>query len=421
MDAPIDAAGRVIYTPSRLNQEVRLLLETALPALWVEGEISNLARPSSGHLYFTLKDRDAQVRCAFFKGKAVGLHHRPENGDHVRVRAKVSLYPARGEFQLIVEHLEDAGEGALQRALEALKAKLQAEGLFDPARKRPLSRLPRRIGVITSPTGAAIRDVLTVLRRRFPALPVRIYPVPVQGDAAAPAIVEALVAAARRRDVDVLLLTRGGGSLEDLWPFNDERVVRAVHACPIPVVSAVGHEVDVTLSDLAADQRAATPSAAAELLSPDSAEWVERLTAHRRRITDAVRRLIRQRRDGLGALTRRLTAQHPGRRLKERAQRLDELEQRLVRACRDNLAGRRRTLEGLARALHAVSPLATLERGYAVVQRERDGTLLRDAVAVEVGETVRATLARGKIVARVESRHTEETDALQPPVEPNDD
>ncbi len=401
MNAPIDAAGRVIYSPSRLNQEVRLLLETALPAVWVEGEISNLARPSSGHLYFTLKDRDAQIRCAFFKGKAIGLRHRPENGDHVLARAKVSLYPARGEFQLIVEHLEDAGEGALQRALEALKAKLQAEGLFDPAHKRPLPSLPRRLGVITSPTGAAIRDVLTVLQRRFPALAVRIYPVPVQGESAAPAIVEALEVAGRRGDTDALLLTRGGGSLEDLWAFNDERIARAIRACPIPVVSAVGHEVDFTISDLAADQRAATPSAAAELLSPDSGEWLERLASLRRRMAETARRHIRRQQTGLDALANRLAAQHPGRRVKERAQRLDELEQRLTRGFRDVLARRRGAVEGLARALHAVSPLATLERGYAVVQRDRDGAVVHSVGQVAVGETVSARLAEGIIRCEV--------------------
>ncbi|MBK1727471.1 exodeoxyribonuclease VII large subunit, partial [Halorhodospira neutriphila] len=292
-----------VYTPSQLNQEVRGMLETALPTVWVEGEISNLARPASGHIYFTLKDAGAQVRCALFRGRASALRHRPGDGDQVRVRAKASLYPARGAFQLIVEHLEEAGEGALRQAFEALQQRLAAEGLFSAADKRPLPAQPQRLGVVTSPTGAAIRDVLTVLARRFPALPVLIYPVAVQGEGAAPAIARALELAGRRREVDVLLLTRGGGSLEDLWPFNEEAVARAIRACPIPVVSAVGHEVDVTIADLAADLRAPTPSAAAEALSPDAAAWLERTRALRRRLEAAGARHLqgqRRRLTGLG-------------------------------------------------------------------------------------------------------------------------
>ncbi|MBK5943998.1 exodeoxyribonuclease VII large subunit [Halorhodospira halophila] len=442
-----------VYSPSQLNQEVRGMLETVLPSIWVEGEISNLARPSSGHLYFTLKDASAQVRCALFRGRASALRHRPADGDQIRVRAKASLYPARGEFQLVIEHLEPAGEGALQRAFEALKQRLGAEGLFDAASKRPLPCLPRRLGVITSPTGAAIRDVLQVLQRRFPALPVLVYPVPVQGDAAAPAIVRALELAGRRCEVDTLLLTRGGGSLEDLWPFNEESVARAIRACPIPVVSAVGHEVDVTIADLAADLRAPTPSAAAETLSPDRHAWQERLERIGHRLETAARRRLGRDAEQLAALQRRLAAQHPGRRLRDRAQRLDELESRLHRLGRQALemrgarletarqrlqvqdprrrtAHERRRIEELAqrlrqsvrgrleasqqrlgtasRALHAVSPLATLERGYAVVQRVQDGAILRQAEAVEVGERIRARLAHGALDCRVEARRTTE-------------
>lgn len=439
-------ASQFVYTPSTLNQEVRQLLEHAMASVWVEGEISNLARPSSGHLYFTLKDASAQIRCALFRGRAAGLRHRPENGDQVRVQAKVSLYPARGEFQLVVEHLEDAGEGRLRQAFEALKARLEQEGLFREEAKRPLPSLPRRLAVITSPTGAAVRDVLTVLRRRFPALPVRIYPVPVQGEEAAPAIVRALELAARRGDVDVVLLTRGGGSLEDLWPFNEESVARAIHACPIPVVSAVGHEVDVTIADFVADRRAATPSAAAELLSPDGRGWLDRLRALERRLVAAGERHVREERRRLGQLRQRLAARHPGRQLQDRGQRLDELEQRLVRlttvrlerarqhqaALQQRLArvhpgerivaqrGRldelhrrlvhagRQSLERAGerfrnahRALHAVSPLATLERGYAIV-RDEHGRVLRDDREASVGDPVHARLARGGLECRVE-------------------
>ncbi len=449
-----------VYTPAQLNQEVRGMLETVLPSIWVEGEISNLSRPASGHIYLTLKDAEAQVRCALFRGRASALRHRPADGDRVRVRAKASIYPARGEFQLIIEYLEEAGEGALQRAFEALKQRLAAEGLFDAAHKRDLPRLPQRLGVITSPTGAAIRDVLQVLERRFPALPVVVYPVPVQGEAAAPAIAEAIALAGRRNEVDTLLLTRGGGSLEDLWPFNEEVVARAIRGCPIPLVSAVGHEVDVTIADLAADLRAPTPSAAAEAITPDRQAWLERLGPLHRRLDAAARRRVRRDGERLAGLHRRLNAQHPGRRLRDRAQRLDELETRLRRAGRQAVEGRRRRLAAAqqrlqghdprrraaaqrqqvaaleqrlrhlartrleragerlgnaSRALHAVSPLATLERGYAVLQRADDGTVLRRAGAVAVGEPVCARLAHGRLDCRVEATHTSDGEITDAP------
>ncbi len=442
-----DAEPVAVYTPSQLNHEARELLETALPSIWVEGEISNLARPSSGHIYFTLKDASAQVRCALFRGRASALRNRPGDGDQVRVRAKVSIYPAKGAFQLIVEHLEEAGEGALRRALEALKQRLASEGLFAAEAKRALPSLPRRLGVVTSPTGAAIRDVLQVRRTRFPALPVLIYPVPVQGTEAAASIARALEVAGRRKEVDVILVTRGGGSLEDLWPFNEEAVARAIRACPIPVISAVGHEVDTTISDLAADLRAPTPSAAAEALSPDQLAMRQRLHELGHRLGDAGRRRLRRGTEQLEGLQRRLGAQHPGRRLRDRAQRLDELEARLRRAGehilerrRERLAaahqrltlldprrytakqGRRiseldQRLQKLARArldtarqrigsasraLHAVSPLATLERGYAVLQRPADKAVLRRSDTVQEGEVVHARLARGALDCRVE-------------------
>ncbi|MCC7488168.1 MAG: exodeoxyribonuclease VII large subunit, partial [Gammaproteobacteria bacterium] len=251
-------ASEPVLTVSQLNREARLLLEQAFPALWVTGEISNLARPASGHLYFSLKDEQAQVRCALFRGAARSLRFLPDNGQQVLVRARIGLYEARGEYQLIIEHMEPAGDGLLLRRLEELKKRLAAEGLFDPARKRELPLLPRRIGVVTSPSGAAVRDILKILRRRFPSIPVVIYPTPVQGAAAKAEIVAALAAAAARAECDVLILARGGGSLEDLWCFNEESVVRAVAACPIPLVSGIGHETDFTLADLAADLRAPT-------------------------------------------------------------------------------------------------------------------------------------------------------------------
>lgn len=436
-----------VYSVSRLAEEVRLLLDGAFPLLWVEGEISNLARPRSGHVYFTLKDERAQVRCALFRNRAARLRFTPENGERVLVRARISLYVPRGDFQLIVEHVEPAGHGALQRAFEALKARLEAEGLFAAERKRPLPALPRRIGVVTSPTGAALRDVLTVLRRRFPALPVLVYPVPVQGEGAAEAIAAAIRRAGERAEVDALLVTRGGGSLEDLWAFNEEVVARAIHASPLPVVSAVGHEVDVSIADLVADHRAPTPSAAAELLSPDGEAWRRQLDATRSRLAAAQRRRLAEQAERLGGLERRLQAQHPGRRLQERAQRLDDIEQRLGRGLRDRLdraetrldhacerllaqdprariaqlgeraaalrhrlgAVAERALErrqarlgASARALEAVSPLATLGRGYAIVQRDPDGRILRRAADAPVGSRVRAHLHDGGLLCRVE-------------------
>src|SRR5690606_2193067 len=271
------------YTVSALNREARLILERRFVGLWVEGEISDLSRPSSGHLYWTLKDATGQIRCAMFRQQNRPLAFPLANGDQVLVRARVTLYEARGEFQLIVEEVEAAGEGLLRRRFEALKRKLAAEGLFDTARKRPLPRVPRRIGVVTSATGAAIRDVLIALRRRFPAIPVLIYPTPVQGEGAAQEIRRTLELAGRRAECDVLILTRGGGSLEDLWSFNEEIVARAIAASPIPVIVGVGHETDFTIADFVADLRAPTPSQAAELAVPDCREWrgrVVRIAEH---------------------------------------------------------------------------------------------------------------------------------------------
>ena len=250
-------------------REARELLEGHFPLLWVEGELSNFSRPASGHFYFSLKDSQAQIRCAMFKPKSTFLRFRPADGMRVLARARVGLYEARGEFQLIVEHMEEAGEGALLRLLQELKTRLAAEGLFETALKRALPRTPRLIGVITSPTGAAIRDVLSVIARRYPLVEIEILPVPVQGRDAAAAIVAMVAAASSAGRHDVLLLTRGGGSLEDLWSFNDEALARAIRASAIPIVSAIGHEIDFTIADFVADLRAATPSAAAELLVPD--------------------------------------------------------------------------------------------------------------------------------------------------------
>jgi exodeoxyribonuclease VII large subunit len=264
--------SREIYSISELNSEARVLLEKRFPLIWVEGEISNLARPASGHIYFSLKDEAAQVRCAMFKMHNRLVNFQPKNGQQVLARVRISLYEARGEFQLIVEHMEETGDGALRRQFELLKQKLFEEGLFDEAHKQALPFLPTQLGVITSPSGAAIRDILSVLKRRFPGIPVLIYPVPVQGTEAPQAIVESIHSAAKCQDCDLLILARGGGSLEDLWAFNEETVARAINACPIPIVTGIGHEIDFTIADFVADYRAPTPSAAAEFISPDHTE-----------------------------------------------------------------------------------------------------------------------------------------------------
>ncbi|HHH35510.1 MAG TPA: exodeoxyribonuclease VII large subunit [Gammaproteobacteria bacterium] len=445
-DAPELTPRRDIFTVSRLNREVRELLEGSFPLVWVEGEVSNFARPSSGHWYFSLKDASAQVRCAMFRNRNYLLGFTPENGAQVLVRARLSLYEPRGDYQLIVEHMEEAGDGALRRAFEELKQRLAAEGLFDETHKRPLPALPRRIGVITSPTGAAIRDILSVLQRRFPAIPVLIYPVPVQGREAAPAIARMIRLACRRRDCDVLILARGGGSLEDLWAFNEECVARAIHECDIPIVSGVGHEIDFTIADFAADLRAPTPSGAAELASPDGEEWRRRLRHGRARLKTVLRRRLADDRQRLRWLAARLRQQHPGQRLQQWNQRLDELEQRMLRAMdlrlernrsrlrelrahlrrhdprarlrqarercrrlaprlrqvmRRRLQERRHRLEALGRALNAVSPLATLGRGYAILRTLPEGELVRDARQVRAGDAVEARLARGRLICDV--------------------
>ncbi len=445
--APGTPPEREIYTVSRLNREVRGLLESGYPAVWIEGELSNLARPASGHIYFSLKDASAQLRCAMFRGNNRRLNFRPADGDSVLCRGRLSLYEARGEYQLVVDYMEAAGEGRLQQAFEALKRKLAAEGLFDDALKRPTPALPRRIGVITSPSGAAIRDILHVLARRFPAVPVLIYPVPVQGKTAAPAIVRALELAGARADCEVLILARGGGSLEDLWPFNEEAVARAIRACPVPVISGVGHEIDFTIADFAADRRAPTPSGAAELAVPDQSEWLRDLSGKERRLGAALNRKLEQLRQRSDWLRRRVGQLHPGNRMRQQAQRLDELDQRLARALTGALARRSdqlgrvwaglravspaplidrerqrlhlaqatltsalrriltangQRLELARRALVGISPESTLSRGYAIVTTGA-GEVIRDPDQVESGSHIGIRVARGRFGAVVDS------------------
>ncbi|MDR3389825.1 MAG: exodeoxyribonuclease VII large subunit [Rudaea sp.] len=419
------AAGREIFSPSALVRRAREVLEQHFPLLWIEGEISNFSRPASGHLYFSLKDAQAQVRCAMFKPKSTYLRFKPADGMRVLARARVGLYEARGEFQLIVEHLEEAGEGALLRAFEQLKARLAAEGLFAPEHKRAMPKLPRRIGVITSPTGAAVRDVLNVISRRFPLVEIEILPVPVQGREAPAAIVAMINAAAAARRHDALLLTRGGGSLEDLWAFNDEAVARAIYASAVPVVSAVGHEVDFTIADFVADLRAPTPSAAAELLTPDAGQLLS-LARHRRdrlmqlamhrlhRLAQQVdhvharlraqhpRHRLRTGGERLMQLQARLRAQHPAAQLARRRAGADAFDRRLRAALSHRLEARALHLSELARALNAVSPLATLERGYAILIDVESGRLVRSPIQTAPGAQLRARVAEGEFIVRVE-------------------
>jgi exodeoxyribonuclease VII large subunit len=437
---------RDIYSVSRLNREVRVLLERGFGALWLEAEISNLARPGSGHWYFSLKDSAAQVRCAMFRQRNMLCTFAPRDGQKVLVRARIGLYEPRGEYQLIVDHMEDAGLGALKRQFEELSARLNLEGLFAAERKRPLPGLPRRIGVVTSPTGAAIRDILHVLARRFPAAAVLIYPVSVQGAQAAAEIVAALESAGVRAECDVLILARGGGSLEDLWAFNDERLARAIVASPIPIITGIGHEIDFTIADFAADVRAPTPSAAAEIAVPDAEEWHGAFVRFGARLQRGVRRRLEEQGERLRWLEGRLGQASPAARLDARAQRLDELEQSLARALRRRLqehrerlrwltgraalaspsarlkqqglrlenwdhrlnramsrviGARREKLLPLIRTLNAVSPLATLDRGYAIVSVE-GGAILRNAADAKPGTLIDARLAQGRLRAKVE-------------------
>lgn len=434
-----------ILTPSQLNTLARDLLEGSFPLVWVEAELSSVTRPSSGHLYFTLKDARAQIRCAMFKPKSTWLKFQPREGLRVLARGRLTLYEARGDYQLVLDHMEEAGEGALRRAFDELRARLAAEGLFDAERKQPLPAHVRRLAVITSPSGAAVRDVLSVLARRFPLLEVALLPSLVQGDSAAAQITSLLQRADASGRYDVILITRGGGSLEDLWAFNDERLARAIAAAQTPVVSAVGHETDFSLSDFVADVRAPTPSVAAELLVPDQRELVARVRRARARMAQLQQHALGNAMQRADRLALRLRAHSPqarlqllqrrqqdaGRQLRARmTQVLERLQARLqrtqarlhahnpqrdlarlqqrLRALHPQAAMQRRLqhdqlrLRSLARSLEAVSPLATVARGYAIVTRPADGSVVRSAAEVGAGERLRAQLADGSIEVRVE-------------------
>ncbi len=441
-----------IYSVSTLNQSVSNLLEQEFGWIWVEGEISNLAQPASGHIYFSLKDRSAQVSCAMFKGRKRTLTFKPENGNQVLVRAKVSLYQPRGNYQLIVDKMEEAGDGALRRQFEQLKIKLADEGLFDANNKQEIPELPGGIAIITSKTGAAIHDVISVIERRFPSIPVKLFPVPVQGSEAAPAICNAIKLIGEHvssgdLSCDVILLVRGGGSLEDLWSFNEESVARAIFDCPVPIVSGVGHEVDVTIADYVADIRAATPTAAAETVTPDQSSWQQsfdwyqqrlqqllvdktgrykekiqwlrrrlqqqhpekQVQRSRQRSDELVKRLFRfsqtildNRSSKLATYNAKLNAQNPTMRLKQGQQSVLLIDARLQRATANLLTNKRAQLSNAARTLNAISPLQTLERGYSITLNS-EGAPIVDIDQVKANDAIETRLHNGSIISHVES------------------
>ena len=437
---------RSVFSVSGLNSAVARLLEQEFAWVWVEGEISNLATPASGHIYFTLKDASAQVRCAMFRGRNRELKFRPENGSQVVVRCKVSLYEARGDYQLIVDRMEQAGAGALQKKFEELKQKLAAEGLFSEAGKQRLPEVPACIGVITSRTGAAIRDVLSVIARRFPSVPVKLFPVPVQGEESAPAICHALELAQQYGACDVLLLVRGGGSLEDLWSFNEESVARAIFNCSIPVVSGVGHEVDITIADFVAYHRAATPTAAAETVTPDQQAWMQTLDWYQSRLQQLAGEKITRAGERLSWLRTRLTQQHPLANLQRLGQRVSDIDKRMrmtmdykIRAASDRMQHlhtrllscspaisirnyrnnierlqqqaqfhirsaveqRKSHLSTLASTLNAISPLQTLSRGYSITSNA-DGQAITNTDSVSQNELINTRLHSGQLLSRIE-------------------
>ncbi|EJE4695823.1 exodeoxyribonuclease VII large subunit [Vibrio parahaemolyticus] len=434
-----------IFTVSRLNAEVRLLLENEMGIVWLVGEISNFSAPVSGHWYLTLKDSRAQVKCAMFRGNNRRVTFKPANGNQVLVKARLSLYEPRGDYQLIIESMQPEGDGRLQQEFEELKMKLAAEGLFAQTNKLPLPEHPKRVGIITSKTGAALYDILDVLKRRDPSLPVVIYPTMVQGDDAAIQIAQAIGRANSRNECDVLIVGRGGGSLEDLWCFNNEILARTIAASQIPIISAVGHEVDMTIADFVADVRAPTPSAAAELVSRDNSHKDQSLVAKQHKLASAMRYYLSQQKQQSAQLLHRLERQHPSYQLQRQSQQLDELDMRLLRAMQrfidtrqqaverkhhrlqlnspvKHLAQQKSRLERVehklldamdrklltmrhqlaiaAEKLDTVSPLATLKRGYSITQTDQ-GKVVTSADDVKTGDLLVTRLANGEIHSTV--------------------
>lgn len=441
-------AERHIYTVSQLNREVRTALE-GFPLIWIEAELSNFSRPASGHWYFSLKDEAAQVRCAMFRGKNQLVRLTPKNGDQVLVRARIGLYEPRGDYQLIIEHMEEAGDGALRRAFEELKTRLEKLGWFDSANKKPIPTHVKRIGIVTSATGAAIHDILTTLKRRFPMQSIILYPVLVQGKDAAADIAEKINKANQRNECDVLIVARGGGSLEDLWAFNEEVVAKSIHESKLPIVTGIGHEVDFTIADFVADQRAATPTAAAELISPDRIQYIQRLNILEQKLKTDIRRQLQQQQQKLDWLNKRL--RQPGEiirqlysrfeTLKDRQQRainqlirnmqyltatlesrlkltnpklhVDilsarniELSNRMQRAISHQLINKKKQLQYATHTLETVSPLKTLNRGYAIVTNMND-KVIRSIDELNTGDTIQTKIAHGKIISEIKEKHND--------------
>jgi exodeoxyribonuclease VII large subunit len=399
-----DAFGEEILSVSELTARISGLLEDAFEGIQVVGEVSKVTYAASGHVYLALKDAGARIDAVVWRSKAARLRFRIESGAEFVARGRLSVYAPRGNYQLVIDSLKPRGVGALELAFRQLQEKLAAEGLFEADRKRPLPFLPRRIALVTSPTGAAIRDIMSVIERRFPAARMLLLPVRVQGDAAAGEIAAALESlGADSRGCDVVIVGRGGGSLEDLWAFNEEVVARAIADCPIPVVSAVGHEIDVSISDLVADRRALTPTEAGEIVVPRLDRIRDDLTGRMARIERAVRMALEATGLRIAELARRLAAHRPRRMLEERTQRLDELLLRLSRAAGEGLARRSERLAGMAGRLEGVSPLRVLGRGYSLTRIEGETACLRDTAALALGAEVETILARGRFVSRIES------------------
>jgi exodeoxyribonuclease VII large subunit len=434
------------YTVSDLNRATKDLLSTYFSVIQVEGEISNLSTPSSGHIYFSLKDKKAQIRCAMFKSQQRRLSFQPKNGQHLILSAQVSLYEARGDYQLIVDSMQLDGEGDLQKAFEQLKTKLLNEGLFATEKKQTLPEIPEHIGIISSPSGAAVHDVLTVLKRRFPGIPIIIYPTSVQGEQAKFEICHAIETANQQKKVNLIILARGGGSLEDLWAFNEESVARAIAKSKIPIISGIGHEVDFTIADFVADLRAATPSAAAENAVPDQQSWLNQYQAFYILLQQTIQRYLATAKQSTLWLSKRLQQQHPGQQLQRYAQTLDNQELRLNRAIDNKILQQKNQLEKqnnllqgykpshkiaqsqqqlhylhtrlnatithklessqnkykvLIQTLNAISPLATIERGYAIVSATDSSEIIRSSQQLAINDSIKTRLKQGSIISQI--------------------
>ena len=401
-DSPLAEPSHV-YTVSEITQEIKAAIESSVPACWVIGEISNLSRPGSGHIYLTLKDKDAQIGAVLWRSTASRLRFVPQNGQEVLVSGRPSVYPPHGKYQLIVDRIQPRGVGELQLAFQQLKERLEKEGLFEARFKKPIPEMPKRIGVVTSSTGAAIRDILSVLKRRFPAAQPVLYPVRVQGEGSAREIANAIARMSEMGGFDVLIVGRGGGSIEDLWAFNEEVVARAISKSRIPIISAVGHETDFTIADFVADARAPTPTAAAELAVPDRGELFTRLGGLEGSLRSSLLARLNAARLRVQRCADSYALRQPVDLVRQKQQRADELSERLCLLMKRRLEQAQEKWHGLAGVLETLSPLKVLKRGYSVTQKAEDGAVLRSASQVEPGHRIRTILAEGKVVSRIES------------------